>query len=192
MDRDFILQRAIPYSLTAVSTLAIAFAYAAYWDAPRRMEIYFDGRLSVEGTSNTFVSLSVESGLMHCRALLEFLGLCLRGENLANVQSRRLDDVGIELFSNSMGPLKMVTPLEAISHYGGQAAEVERALVTVFHVTNKGFAHFTTGLNASLATGDALEIAARGVPSLVVNHLYVPLGLLAPDFEVKGRVRSGR
>ena len=193
MDRDFILQRAIPYSLTAVSTLAVALAYATYWDAPKRMEIYFDGKLTIEGSSNAFVSLALESGLMHCRALLEFLGLCMQGGKLANIQpkSRRPDDVGVELFSNSSGSLPVVTPSVAIAHYSGPASEAERALLAVFHTTNKGLAHFTTGFDASLVDSNALEVASRGVPSLVISHLYTPLGLPAPDFQIKGRSRGG-
>ena len=191
MDRDFVLNHVIPYSLTAVSTMSIALAYAESWDAPKRMEVYFDGKLSVEGSSNAFVSLAVESGLMHCRALLEFMGLCVKVDKLANIQSRRPDDVGIELFSSASGPLSMVTPAQVVSHYTGPTAEAERALVAVLHVTNKGLAHITTSLNASLAGGNALEIATRGIPSLVISHLYTPLGLQAPDFQVKGRLRGG-
>ncbi|TAL71661.1 MAG: hypothetical protein EPN56_08745 [Rhodanobacter sp.] len=191
MDRDFILGHLVPYRLTAVSTMAVALTYAADWDAPRRMEIYFDGKLSVEGSSNAFVSMAVESGLMHCRALLEFLGLSAKNGKLTNVQSRRPDDVGIESFSNSAGPLKRVTPAVAISHYSGPASEAEKALLSVFHVSNKGFAHFTAGFNPSSVGHDALEIASRGVPSLVISHLYTPLGLPAPDFQIKGRPRGG-
>lgn len=191
MDRDFILRHFVPYSLTAVSTMGIALAYAADWDTPKRMEIYFDGKLSVEGSSNAFVSMALESGLTHCRALLEFLGLCVKSGKLANIQSRRPDDVGIESFSNTAGPLKLVTPAAAVARYSGPAPEAEEALLSIFHITNKGLAHFTTGLNPSSVGHDALEIASRGIPSLVVSHLYTPLGLPAPDFQIKGRSRGG-
>lgn len=192
MNRDFILERLVPYSLAAVSTMAIALTYAADWDTPKRMEIYFDGKLSVEGSSNAFVSMAVESGLMHCRSLLEFFGLCVKSGKLANIRSRRPDDVGIESFSNLAGPLKLVTPAVTISHYSGPASEAEEALLSIFHVATKGLAHFTTGFNPSSVGHDALEIASRIVPSLVISHLYTPLGLPAPDFQIKGRSRRGR
>ncbi|UJM93785.1 MULTISPECIES: hypothetical protein [Rhodanobacter] len=193
MDRDYILNRLVPYSLGAVSALALALKYRMAWDAPRRMEIYFDGKLSIEGNSNAFINPAIEAGLIHCRALLEFLGLCVQGSHLQNVKlpRRRQDDVGIESFSNSSGPLGLVTPTVAISHYSGPALQAESALLAVFHAANKGFAHFTDGFDASLVDGDAMEVASRGVPSLVISHLYTPLGLPAPDFEIKGRPRSG-
>ena len=193
MDRDYILNRLVPYSLGAVSALALALKYRMAWDAPKRMEIYFDGKVSIEGNSNAFINPAIEAGLIHCRALLEFLGLCVQGGHLQNVKlpRRRQDDVGIESFSNSSGPLGLVTPTVAISHYSGPASQAERALLAVFHAANKGFAHFTDGFDASLVGGDAMEVASRGVPSLVISHLYTPLGLPSPDFEIKGRPRSG-
>lgn len=193
MDRDYILNRLVPYSLGAVSALALALKYRMAWDVPRRMEIYFDGKVSIEGNSNAFINPAIEAGLIHCRALLEFLGLCVQVGQLQNVKlpRRRPDDVGIESFSNSSGPLSLVTPAEAVSHYSGPASQAERALLAVFHAANKGFAHFTDGFDASLVDGDAIEVASRGVPSLVISHLYTPLGLPAPDFEIQGRPRSG-
>ena len=193
MDRDNILHQLIPHSLGAVSALALALKYRVAWNEPKRMEIYFDGKLSVEGNSNAFVNPAFEAGLVHCRALLEFLGLCVQNGNLKNIRlpRGRRDDIGIESFSNSSGPLGLVTPAVAISHYSGPASEAERALLAVFHAANKGFAHFTSGFDASLVGDDALEVASRGVPSLVISHLYTPLGLPAPDFEIKSRRRSG-
>jgi len=193
MDRNEILQRLIPNSLTAVSALALALKYRMAWDVPKRMEIYFDGKLSVEGNSNAFVNTAIEAGLIHCRALLEFLGLCAQDGHLVNIKLPRhwQDDVGIESFSNSSGPLALVTPTVAVSHYAGPASEAERALLAVFHATNKGIAHFTTGFNAALVDGGAIEVASRGVHALVISHLYTPLGLSAPDFEIKGRRCGG-
>ncbi|MHB1272236.1 MAG: hypothetical protein ACYCZD_05595 [Rhodanobacter sp.] len=192
MDRDYVLQHLIPYSLGAVSALALALKYRATWDAPKRMEIYFDGKLSVEGNSNGFINPAIEAGLIHCRALLEFLGLCARNSRLHNVGlPRRQDDIGIESFSNASGPLSLVTPVAAISHYAGPAEEAEKALLAVFHAANKGFAHFTNGFDPALVDGDAIEVASRGVPALVISYLYTPLGLSAPDFAIKSRSRNG-
>lgn len=194
MDREYILQQLIPYSLGAVSALELALKYHMAWDAPKRMEIYFDGKLWVEGTSNAFVNPAIEAGLIHCRALLEFLGLCVQHGRLQNVRLPRHQqhDIGIELFSNSSGPLGLVTPAVATAHYSGPSADAERALLAVFHAANKSLAHLTNGFNASLVDSDAMEVASRGVPSLVISHLYTPLGLPAPDFKIKCRSRSGR
>lgn len=156
------------------------------------MAIYFDGTLSVEGSSNGFINPAIEAGLMHCRALLEFLGLCVRNGRLQNIGlPRRQDDIGIESFSNASGALRLVTPEAAIAHYTGPNEEAEKALLAVFHAANKGFAHFTSGFDPSLVDGDAIEVASRGVPTLIISHLYTPLGLPAPDFEIKSRSRDG-
>lgn len=188
MDRDYVLQKLIPYRLGAVSALAVALKYRFRWDDPKPMEIYFDGKLAIEGNSNGFTNPAIESGLIHCRALLEFLGLCARSGSLQNVRlPRRPDDIGIEAFSNTAGVLPLVTPSVAISRYSGDPAEAEQALLAVFHTTNKGLAHLTYGFDISKADASLIEIASRGVPALVVSHLYTPLGLPAPDFEIKSR-----
>lgn len=36
--------------------------------------------------------------------------------------------------------------------------------------------------------GRLIEIASRGVPSLVVSYLYTPLGLPAPDYKLTHRL----
>jgi hypothetical protein len=38
--------------------------------------------------------------------------------------------------------------------------------------------------------GRLIEIASRGVPSLVISHLYTPLGLSAPNYKLTGRPRE--
>ncbi|HLI19381.1 MAG TPA: hypothetical protein VKV22_14080 [Rhodanobacteraceae bacterium] len=179
MDRDDILQQLVPHSLAAVSALALALKYRTAWDAPKRMEIYFDGKLSVEGNSNAFVNPAIEAGLIHCRALLEFLGLCAHDGRLENIKLPRCrkDDVGIESFSNSLGPLPLLTPTAAVSHYTGPALEAERALPAVFHAANKGFAHFTTGLTLlwSMAMLSRLRVAATcDQPSLHAARSAAP------------------
>ena len=52
--------------------------------------------------------------------------------------------------------------------YDGSRAEAEKALLTVFHITNKGIAHFTEDFNDHPEHATLVEIASRGIPSLVV------------------------
>jgi hypothetical protein len=77
--------------------------------------------------------------LVHCRALLEFLGLCDRKGTLSQIgdKERRKTDVGVEHFSNADGPLKKVEPDVALSWYEGERSEAEKALLTILHITNK-------------------------------------------------------
>ena len=190
IDQTYVLERLIPYRLHAVSTFNFAVRLRSSWVGPKPMKIYFDGKLAIDGNSNAFTNPVIETGVVHCRALLEFLGLSLstRGDpKIVNRLRKRTDDVGIEDFSNASGPLPMVTPDQAVSRYSGGKDEAERALITVFHTANKGLAHVTTGFIESLEQATLLEIASRGVPSLVISHLYTPLGLPAPEYELQCR-----
>ncbi|CCE04883.1 hypothetical protein BRAS3843_120055 [Bradyrhizobium sp. STM 3843] len=156
------------------------------------MELYADGKLVVEGTLQGFTNPAIEAGLMHCRALLEFLGLCVKRDGrLGNVGSRRTSDIGIEQFNTPSGvPLKMVTVDDAADRYPGPRDEAESALVAIFRVTNKGLAHVTSELHDSPQNGRLIEIASRGVPVLMVGCFYKPMGVPAPDYKLSQRPRA--
>jgi hypothetical protein len=192
--RDDVLSVLIPQRLDAVATLNLVLRLRSSWGAPKPMKIYFDDQLQITGNSNAFTNPVVEAGLVHCRALLEFLGLRVSRTDPTKLMSRgpktQLDDWVIEDFSNSAGPLPLVTPRQAISKYKGDPVEAESALATVLHTVNKGLAHITAGLIASATDIRALEIASRGVPALVVSYVYTPLGLPAPMPSISSRSRS--
>ena len=185
---DDIINRIIPYRLQAVDAANSAARLRSSWDSPKAMKIYFDEKLRITGNSNAYTNPVLESGLIHCRALLEFLGLRADSKNSNKLICRGTkkknykndDDVGIEHFSNSNGPLPLVTPQEAITRYQGSQYEAEAALAGVLHTANKGVAHITSGLDLSASDISHLEIASRGVRALVVSHFYTPLGLLPP------------
>src|SRR5579862_1949779 len=90
------LDRTIPYRLSAVAALAGALKLVASWSGPKSLMIYFDGEHTIEGNSNAYTNPVIEAGLMHCRALLEFLGLRERDNKLAPINGRRSGDVGVE------------------------------------------------------------------------------------------------
>jgi hypothetical protein len=185
------LHEIIPYRMHAVQTLNFATRLSMELDGAPAMEIYSDGKLLVEGNLHAFTNPAIEAGLVHCRALLEFLGLTAnKSGRIVNISGRRPTDVGIEHFANSSGRLAMVSPDAALSRYGGGKDEAEKALLSVFQITNKGIAHVTENLKGNPNHARLVEIASRGVPSLVVSYLYTPLGLPAPDYKVTYRQRS--
>lgn len=192
--RDEVLSQLIPQRLDAVATLNLVLRLRANWNAPRRMSIYFDDRLQITGNSDAFTNPVVEAGLVHCRALLEFLGLRLSRTDPKRLAPRgpktQPDDWVIEDFANSVGPLPLVTPQQAVSKYQGDPAEAESALASVLHSVNKGVAHITASFLASRIDIHALEIASRGVPSLVISYLYTPLGLPPPTPSLSSKSRS--
>ena len=59
------------------------------------------GERIMEGNLNAFTNPAIEAGLVHSRALLEFLGLCDKNGTLCNIKKRRRGDVGIEHFKNA-------------------------------------------------------------------------------------------
>jgi hypothetical protein len=187
MNENHLLHELLPYRMQAVAILNRALSLRAKW-GEALMNIYVNDKLVVEGNLNGFTNPAIEPGLMHCRALLEFLGLCMTSDGrLGNVKKRRDSDIGIEHFLTANGPLPKVAPDDALKRYDGARAEAEKALLTVFHITNKGIAHFTEDFNDHPEHANLVEIASRGVPALVISHLYTPLGLPPPNYKITQR-----
>ena len=153
------------------------------------MKLFINDVLTIEGNSNAFTNPAIEAGVIHCRVMLEFLGLAMNksGALAALAKPRRADDLGIESFKNKNGPLPWVTPAQATKRYPGDPAEAEQALLSVFRIANKGLAHLTSSFMTTPNEEHLLEVASRGVPALVVSHLYTPLGLPAPPSQVVSR-----
>ena len=182
---DDIINRIIPYRLQAIDAANLAARLGSSWDVPKPMKIYFDEKLRITGNSNAYINPVLESGLIHCRALLDFRGLKTDPADSTKLICRdpkknKKDDVVIEHFSNLNGPLPLVTPQEAITQYQGPQSEAEAVLSSIIHTANKGLAHITSGLALSATDISNLEIASRGVRALVVSYFYTPLGLLPP------------
>jgi len=105
------------------------------------------------------------------------------------VKKRRPGDIGIEKFSNASGPLPMVRPSEALACYRGSLDEAEKAFLADFHIANKGIAHVTEDFREHPEHPTLVEIASRGIPSLVVSYLYTPLNLPPPKSKIEMRPR---
>jgi hypothetical protein len=57
----------------------------------------------------------------------------------------------------------------------------------VFEITSEGIARATQDLEDNPDHGGLIEIASRGVPSLVISCVYMPLGLPAPNYKLTHR-----
>jgi len=169
----------------------LALRYAMQWDSPRPMKIYFDERLCIEGNSNGFLNPAVEAAIIHSRALLEFLGFrCNSTSKLGSRQSARVSDVIIERFSNKRGPLSKVHLCEVVRFYPGSAVEAEHALAYVMHTANKGLAHSTDNFHNHSESSRFLDIAFRGVNTLMVNCFYNRMGIKPPEYQLRSRHRE--
>lgn len=176
MTLDEVFDHWIPYRLQAIETLQFAWKLIGESEEPRQVEIIVDGRVKLRGNVAAVANPMIEVGIIHARALLEFLGLCAKGGKLMQIHKRRQDDIAIEQFSTPAIPISIVTPSAALSAYAGPAEEAEKALVAIFEWANKGLAHLTAGILSDDYMDQHLDIACRGIPVLLHNHLYAKLG----------------
>jgi hypothetical protein len=182
MTLDEILNQWIPYRLQAIQTLQLAWQLANECEQQRKVEVVVDGKVRLEGNVALIANPMIEVGLVHARALLEFLGLMTKDGKLTNVspRKRRSDDIAIEHYEVAGTPLAIVTREAALRAYPGLKDEAEAALVAIFEWTNKGIAHLTTGVLSGSYTDRHLDIACRGIPALLHNNLYAKLGRKIP------------
>jgi hypothetical protein len=185
MSPDDVIKRLIPYRLQSIGAFSMAWDWSYQWESPKELHILVDGKLILRGNTNAVINPMIEAGFVHARALLEFLGLCTTGGKLSAIKKRRPDDIGIEHFSINGQQIPLVTPDIAIATYEGDPEEAERALVSIFDISNKGFAHFSSGLVKGKWNSKDISIACKGVPILVINNLYVPLGLDPPKYLIE-------
>jgi hypothetical protein len=175
--------------MRAIAIGHLALLHSMNWDEAPEMKVYFNGVQVVEGKATGFTNSAVESAIIHCRALLEYLGL--RGgksmtELAAIPKDRKPDDHGIELTPGLM----RISVAEALSAYPGEKQEAQAALAYVVFLANKALAHSTVSFSRHDEGSRLLEIAFRGVPALVCNAVYSKLGLRNPEFELSGRPRA--
>lgn len=172
----------LPYRMKAIDVFRLAVKFALAWKEPKSMRMYFDDELRVTGLSTAWTNPVIESGIVHCRACLEFLGIRQNRNNHTKLSTRtkkRSDDLGIEDYG-----LPLLTVDDALNPYQGPKEEAESALAAVIHCANKGVAHTTKGQLVNDNDLHLYEIAARGVPTLLINHLYTPLNIPKPDYEI--------
>jgi hypothetical protein len=105
MTKNRLLHELLPYRMQAVVTLNLALKFQSTLGAAP-MNIYANDKLVVEGNLNAFTNPAIEAGVMHCRALLEFLGFCMTSDGrLGNIKKRRSSDIGIENFSTTLAAI---------------------------------------------------------------------------------------
>lgn len=170
----------------AVAVGHMALRHSVRWDEPPSIKILFDGKPVVEGKATAFTNPAIEAAIVHARALLEFLGLALVRDSQTRLKERtqrELSDRGVEQFP----PLQRISVAIATSSYPGPTAEAEAALAYVIYLANKGLAHTASSFTKHDQGIQLLEIALRGVPVLVVNNFFLPLGLEPPSYLLPSR-----
>jgi hypothetical protein len=192
-DQNYVLQQLIPHRLHSVHLLNLVIRLRAQWDAPQPMKIYVAEKLLFTGNFSAFTNPAIEVGLIHCRALLEFLGLKADPrvhKKIVERNGKRADDWVIEdLIRPDGSPLTKVGRSDAVKRYP-DVAEGEAALGSVIHIANRGLAHFTSALSMDATEARLTEIASRGVHALVESYVYTPLGLPFPSSMIEALPRD--
>lgn len=189
MNADDHLQRLIPHRLDALAILALMLEFRLRWEEPKPMQIVVDGKVQFEGLTSLFTNPIIEAGVLHIRALLEFIGLKSTSSSLVAVTTsqRRDDDTAIELLSNRGRALQPVTPAQARAAYPQDPALAETCLVAVINAANKGMAHLSTQYASNPIEAEHLLLAARLTQQLIEQHVYLPLGRECPPIPVEAR-----
>jgi hypothetical protein len=177
----------LAYRMEAISIGCLALDHHITWDEAPSMEVYFNGKKVIEGKATGFTNAAIEAAIIHCRAILEFLGLQSSKNQLTEIaelsKRTRPDDYGVEQFIG----LSKLTKAKALTYYPGAHPEAEAALAFIFHLANKGLAHATSSLSSHSGDASLLKIAFKGVPILLINGFYTPLGIIPPIYELTSR-----
>lgn len=178
-DKDFVLDRAVPHRLQALYALTMAVDLIAKKnpDDAGGFSLEVNGNVAVQGSAAGITNAWLEVGIVHGRALLEFLGLSEKDGALIERKGPRDTDWRLADFD-----LPPVTRAQAIKAYKGDADEAEQSLVSIMVFANRGIAHITDLIDPERFGTHHLEIASRGIHALVVGHLYRPLGRAEPPF----------
>lgn len=179
-DKDFLLERVVPHRLHSLYALTIAIDLIAKKspDDAGAFTLSINGNGAVQGGAAALTNAWLEAGIVHGRALLEFLGL---GERNGKLTERGVPRQPTDWRIADFG-LPPVTRAQAIEAYTGRPDEAEESLVGIMVFANRAIAHITDLVDPERFGTHHLEIASRGIYALIIRHLYKPLNLPEPPF----------
>ncbi len=170
----------LAYRLNSVRMMRYAIDLRTRWINAPNIAVEIDGKLAIEGNLNAITGPMMDGGIIHCRALIEFLGIKLETGALAQRKGKRRekdDDIGIEMFS----PLRLLTPEDIMASHSGDFGEAGAALIYVLRVASKGLAHTTSTLLSDKPGKKNLLIASKLVEDTMTQHFYGRLDRPAPQ-----------
>jgi hypothetical protein len=181
---DFLLNTVLPYRMHCLYALhmAIELKVRGLGAARGQFQVIDGDRTRAEGSAAGVINPWLEIGVIHGRALLEFLGLSVTEGRLAGPpKNKRKSD----WYITDLG-LEVVTPDRAIASYQGDAAEAEQSLVSIMTYANKSIAHLTVPADPVQYGTDRVQIAARGIHALVAGYVYGRLNRQRPEWGIAG------
>ncbi|MDA8430635.1 MAG: hypothetical protein M0T70_15380 [Geobacteraceae bacterium] len=182
------IEEALLYKLNAVHQMELALQRHMKWvdDGVRPViEVRFDGKTAIVGNSNAYLNPVLESGILHLRSLIEFIGFKCdqQGEKLLQVSKRLPDDAAVENLEVNGNKLKMITIEDLKAGMGEKAEMVSGSLAFVAWLANKFIAHFTEMVNADQNTLSKVLITSQAIPIIITNHVYLVHGHAVPEYK---------
>ncbi len=162
----------------AVLIMNGALQYLPHTDNHTTMSISFNGQERIKGKATQFISLSLVSGVIACRSLLEFLGIKYNNKQQTLVlrSGSRKDDICIEKFQDVNGrSLEKVKPSIAIQ-FSTNPPQTEESLKLIINTANKKLAHLTTSNVIKLTDHKLLSLAGIVTLGLMDTYFYSLLG----------------
>jgi hypothetical protein len=182
LSRDAMLDEHLPYRMQQVDGLCWATRLILNGPSNGEIGVVFDGRWVVRSHPYRILTNPlVEAGLLHCRVLMNFLGLRLDKKTLRLAPFEKpseKDDFSIVKLDLPAVTLAQIgqAPQEDPAHV---LAACERTILSV----NKGVAHFTDAATARSFANDA-NTCGETVLWLTEEFVYRKLGKPLPPYRV--------
>lgn len=192
MDQVDYLEHQLPHRLDAISIAVLMLKFRLKWEEPKPMEIYVDGVLQFEGLTTMLTNSTIENGVLHARALLEFAGLKVLEGRLVQLDPKRRnsDDAAIELLVGPHGKLPLVSPADAGAVHPTDEEGAKSALANLIVAAHKGLAHASASYFSSPVDASEVLLALQLTERIVESHVYAQLGTVRrrPPIEARERV----
>ena len=192
MDIEDYLTRLLPHRLDALAIAVLMLKFRLKWEEPKSMQIFVDGRLQFEGRTTMFTNATLEIGVLHARALLEFIGLKAKDGLLLQIdpKTRQLDDAAIEKVFGQTGALPLVSPEDVGAIHPDDSEAAKRAIAQLIVAAHKGLAHTSASYFSNPMNAQDILLALELTQRLVEKHVYSPLGRQRPPIPVEARARE--
>ena len=184
-DQQTFLDEHIPYRLGNLDALFHALRILNSEPRTRSVILRFDTGHEIRGGVSLVTNAWVETGIITCRTLLDFLeGKTAKGHN---------DDVTICSFSREDGQHLAAVPREKIEDSRPSEVTSEFALKAfkfAYQAANKGVAHLTVEEFQTPEAVELIQTACLTLKAAVHIHLYDALGIPRPPSMIRDLHRS--
>ena len=177
----------LPYQLKSIG-LMHHFIAREFYSTSENLQlrvINSRGLIVVTGNHTALSNPVLEVGVLHCRVLLEFLGLRFSksGKLSQRTSKSRRDDVWLCDLSTPKKKLINPTPSELLKALPHPRKDKLAALKLAWLNANKGMAHLTTGPRFDKRTLGKLSLACELLAEAVGQLLYDELGVARPRWQ---------